>query len=274
MVLLNSSPYKYLFQVPGKSAQDCFERIHRDHSTPPQAQPRSRAKTMKSSPLEPVSLSASILLKPNANKARRSSCLKSKSYLTQKSLRKLLQCHRKVDQDREGDIFSVLEPDVDFSTNAFQPNDVLSTPKQLNEKQGWLQSCTGTSSSTSHKKSFSRFSSPSDTDLVSPPVLKQVKNRVQHEKYIKQLRCREAKRRAAASARVDKSKTGKAVREESNVQKRGAVESAKIALVSEARDAIKKFQHSQANFMGIFNSDENIDDGNGVEDADDEDESQ
>lgn len=246
--------------MPGKSEQDCFERINQDITTPPQAQPRSRAKTTKSSPLESVSLSASMLLKPTTNKARRSSCLKFKSHLTQKSLRELVKRHRQVGEADEGDLFSVLEPDVNFST-----------PKQLNEKQGWLQSCTGTSSS-SHKKSLSRFNNSCETDLVSPPVLKQVKNRVNHEKYINQLRCREARRRAA-SARVQISKTEKAVREEGVVQKKG-VELAKIALMSEAKDAIDKFQHSQANLMGLYSPDEEIEYGIGAEGFDDEDESQ
>ncbi|XP_054825679.1 uncharacterized protein LOC129323130 [Prosopis cineraria] len=244
--------------VPGKSAQDCFERIHQDHLTPPQHQPRSRAKKMMSSPLQEVVLSASKLLKPIVNKAKRSSCSKSKSYLTQKSLRKLLQRNSKVDRDHEGDLFSVLEPNADVSTNAFPPIDALSTPEKLDEKQGWRQSCNDKSSSR-HGKPFSRLSSSCDSDIVSPPVLKQVKNRVLHEKYINQLRCREARRRAA-SARVEMPKLGKIVTEESIVQKSGVVESAKIALMSEARDAIKKFQHLQANLMDTCSTDEDIDD--------------
>ncbi|KAI9125233.1 hypothetical protein K1719_003849 [Acacia pycnantha] len=258
--------------VPGKSAQDCFERIHQDHLTPPQHQPRSRAKKLKSSPVEEVLLSASKLLKPIVNEARKSSRSKSKSYLTQKSLRKLLQRNQKVGPVHEEDLFSVLEPNVDFPTNAFPPSDALSNPQKLDEKQGWLQSCNEKSSSR-QGKALSRFNSSCDSDIVSPPVLKQVKNRVLHEKYINQLRCREARRRAA-SARVEMSKLGTAVSKESNVQKGGVVESAKIALVSEARDAIKKFQCSQANLMDSCNSDEDIDDHVEAESCDDEDESQ
>ncbi|KAI9125009.1 hypothetical protein K1719_003625 [Acacia pycnantha] len=258
--------------VPGKSAHDCFERIHQDHLTPPQHQPRSRAKKLKSSPVEEVLLSASKLLKPIVNEARKSSRSKSKSYLTQKSLRKLLQRNQKVGPDHEGDLFSVLEPNVDFPTNAFPLSDAHSTPEKLDEKQGWLQSCNEKSSSR-QGKALSRFNSSFDSDIVSPPVLKQVKNRVLHEKYINQLRFREARRRAA-SARVEMFKLGKAVSKESNVQKGGVVESAKIALVSEARDAIKKFQYSQANLMNSCNSDEYIDDHVEAESCDDEDESQ
>ncbi|TKY69997.1 hypothetical protein E2542_SST06281 [Spatholobus suberectus] len=238
--------------VPGKSQQDCFDRIHGDYMTPPQSQPRSRAKTLKSSPLHQFSISASKLLKPISKTVRRSNILKPKNIITQKSVEKLLQCHLKVDLDREGDIFSVLEPNIEFSTNASQSSEALSTPKQLKENKGFLQSCTETSSS-SHKKPLSRFSGLRVTDLVSPPVLKQVKNRVMHEKYINQLRCREARRKAAST---------KIIGEGSSIQKRDVVKAAKVALVSEARDAITKFQQSQVNFMGnTCSSDEDNDDG-------------
>ncbi|KAK4263051.1 hypothetical protein QN277_028527 [Acacia crassicarpa] len=258
--------------VPGKSAHDCFERIHQDHLTPPQHQPRSRAKKLNSSPIEEVLLSASKLLKPIVNEARKSSRSKSKSYLTQKSLRRLLQRNQKVGPVHEGDLFSVLEPNVDFPTTAFPPSNALSTPEKLDEKQGWLQSSNEKSSSR-QGKALSRSNSSCDSDIVSSPVLKQVKNRVLHEKYINQLRRREARRRAA-SAGVEMSKLGEAVSKESNVQKGGVVESAKIALVSEAKDAIKKFQNSQANLMDSCNSDEDIDDHVEAESCDDEDESQ
>ena len=234
--------------MPGKSQQDCFDRIHGDHITPPQSQPRSRAKTIKSSPIQQFSISASKLLKPIDKKVRRSNILKPKNYVTQKSVEKLLQRHLQVDQDREGDIFSVLEPNIDFSTNAFQPSVALSTPKQLKENQGLLQSCTEMSSSSHKKKSLSRFSSSCITNLVSPPVLKQVKNKGLHEKYINQLRCREARRRAD-SARIQVPVTGKIIGEGNNIQKRDVVKAAKDALVSEARDAINKFQQSQVNFL-------------------------
>ncbi|KAJ1380188.1 SANT/Myb domain [Sesbania bispinosa] len=252
--------------VPGKSQQDCFDRVHRDFMTPPQSQPRSRARTIKSSsPLHQFSISASKLLKPIDKTVRRSNFLKQKSYITQKSIEKLLQRHLKVDQDRDGDIFSVLEPNIEFSTNALQPSQAFSTPKQQKENKGLLQSCTEASSSSSHKKPLSRFSGSSVSDLVSPPVLKQVKNKVQHEKYINQLRCREAKRRAA-SARSKMPITGQLIGEGSSIQKRDAVKAAKIALVSEARDAISKFQLSQINFMGnSCSSDEENDDGIGVD---------
>lgn len=262
ILLFTEIAIQNLLQVPGKSQQDCFDRVHHDYMTPPQTQPRSRAKATNSSPLHQFSISASKLLKPIDKTVGRSNFLKSKSNITQKSIKKLLQRHLKVDQDREGDIFSVLEPNIDFSTNASQPIQALCTPKQQKENKGLLQSCTErSSSSSSHKKSLSRFSSSCVQGLVSPPVLKKIKNRVQHEKYINQLRCREA-RRKAASARTKVSITG----DGSCIQKRDVVKAAKVALVSEARDAISKFQQSQVNALGNTSStDEDNDDDIGVE---------
>ncbi|CAJ1931209.1 unnamed protein product [Sphenostylis stenocarpa] len=237
--------------VPGKSQQECFDRIHFDHVTPLQPQPRSRAKTLKSSPIHDFSLSESKLLNPIDTTVRRLNVLKPKNINTQKSVEKLLQRHLEGDLDREGDIFSVLEPNIDFSTNASQPSEALSTPKQLKENKGCLQSCTETSSS-SGKKPLSRFSGSHITDLVSPPVLKKVKNRVLHEKYVNQLRCRESRRRAAST---------KIIGEGRSTKKNDAVKAAKVALVSEARDAINKFRESQVNFMdNAFSSDGDNDD--------------
>ncbi|KAK7386463.1 hypothetical protein VNO78_26705 [Psophocarpus tetragonolobus] len=244
-------------QVPGKSQQECFDKIYCDFMTPPQSKRRSRAKTLKSSPIHQFSISASKLLKSIDKTVRRSNVLKPKNIITQKSIEKLLQRNSKADLHREGDIFSVLEPNIDFSTNALQPSEALSTPKLQKENMGFLLNCTETSSS-SHKKSLSRFNGSCVTDLVSPPVLKKVKNRVMHEKYINQLRCREARRRAASR---------KITGERSKIQKGDAVKAAKVALVSEARDAINKFQQLQANFMGnTCTSDEDNDDGVEYED--------
>lgn len=234
--------------VPGKSQQDCFDRIHCDYMTPPQSQPRSRAKALLSSPLHEFSLSASKLLKPVPKTVRKSNVLKPKNIITQKSVEKLLQRHLKFDLNRDGDIFSVLEPNIEFSINALQPSESLSTLKQQKENKGFLQSCTETSSSI-HKKPLS--------DLVSPPVLKQVKNRVMHEKYINQLRCRESRRRADSTKRIGVGRS---------IQKKDVVKAAKAALVSEARDAINKFQQSQVNLMSNTCSSDEDNDGIEFED--------
>jgi len=111
----------------------------------------------------------------------------------------------------------------------------------IQENQGFLQICNERSSSSSiHKKSLSRFSGSSGVkDLASSPVLKQVKNKVQHEKYVNQLRFRDLRRRAA-SIRANKSVAG----EGKGIRKTDVVKAAKVALVSEARDAINKLNFS------------------------------
>ncbi|KAL5100004.1 hypothetical protein RYX36_004331 [Vicia faba] len=249
--------------VPGKSKQDCFDRVHHDFQTPPQCPPRSRAKTINNSPLHQFSISASKLLRPTEKKVAKSNILKPKSIVTQKSIENLLQRHLKVDQVHKGDIFSALEPNIDFSTNDFQYSQALCTPKQQKENQGFLQNFTDLSSSFSnHKKSLSGFSGSSGVqDLASPPVLKKVKNKVQHEKFVNQLRFRELKSRAAS-----KRKKTSIVGEGNNIQKKDVVKAAKVALMSEARDAINKFQQSQVNIMNnTCSSDEDNDGDIGVE---------
>ncbi|KAH7520384.1 hypothetical protein FEM48_Zijuj08G0138200 [Ziziphus jujuba var. spinosa] len=235
--------------VPGKSAQDCFNKIHSSHVTPPQPRPLSRAKTRtNSSPLRQFRLSASKLLKPTTVKVKRPSHGRRKSHLAHKNVRQLLQKNYCMNQDHEVDLFSVLEPNLDISTKHFQPSAILSTPENLQEKKQLFHKCNETSSS-GHKKPLSRFSNSRGTALFSPPVLKQVKNRVLHEKYIDQLHSREAKR-VASSQRSRKStsmKDGKACL----VEKVDVIRAAKIALVSDAREAIDKLQNIQAIAMSV-----------------------
>ncbi|KAG2696046.1 hypothetical protein I3843_07G041200 [Carya illinoinensis] len=247
--------------VPGKSAQECFDKVHSDNLTPLQPRPRSRAKKAQSSPLQHFSFSASRLLKPMA---KRLNCNKQKTHLSQKSVRHLLQKHYHVDQDYEADLFSVLESNMDTSNQAVQPNVTLSTPKQLVGKHDFFQKFRERSSSV-RKKPIPRSSSSSLTTLVSPPVLKQVKNRVLHEKYIDQLHCREAKRRAA-SARAQKSSVVKEDTNDIHNQNIDVVRAAKNALAYDARNVIDQYQHSQA--IAMSNSDFN--DGDDVDSNDDE----
>ncbi|WVZ15571.1 hypothetical protein V8G54_013137 [Vigna mungo] len=169
-----------------------------------------------------------------------------------KSVEKQLQHWLTGDLDRAGDIFSVPEPNIDLSTNALKPSESLSTLKQLKENKGFLQSCTETSSSSGNKLP-SRFSGSHITDLVSPPVLKKVRNKVLHEKYVNQLRCRESRRRAASA---------KIIGEGRSIKRKDAVKAAKVAMVSEARDAINKFQPWQVNVMekGCGSDEDNDDD--------------
>ncbi|KAL4644458.1 hypothetical protein ACB092_02G166900 [Castanea dentata] len=246
--------------VPGKSAQECFDKVHSDNLTPLQPQPRLRTKKAESSPIHSFSLSESKLLKPMV---KRLSCNKQKTRPGRKIFRHLIQKHYCVDQDYEADLFSVLEPNMDPSTQAIQPGVILSTPMQSLGKQGFLQKCHERPSS--HKKPLSRFSGSLLTTLASPPVLKQVKNRVLHDKYIDQLHCREAKRKAA-SVRARKFFIVEEDGKDIPVQNSDVVRAAKNALASDARDVISQYQQLQANAMS--NSDSNGDDS--VDSDDDE----
>ncbi|KAJ6861934.1 hypothetical protein NC652_038918 [Populus alba x Populus x berolinensis] len=213
--------------VPGKSAQDYFDKVNSDHMTLPQTFPRSRAKRINSSPLECFSISVSKLLNPSGPKNKRLSC-KQKSHLAHKNVRELLQKQNQVNRDYEADLFSILEPKQNSSMQDSKLAVEISTPEHSQEK----------------------------LDIVSPPVLKQVKNKALHEKYIDQLHCREAKRKAA-HARAGKSVAGKENRGEINVQKIDVVRAAKNALVLDVRDAIYRLQDVQTNASSSSNFHDN-----------------
>uniref|UniRef100_A0A6N2N8N0 Myb-like domain-containing protein n=1 Tax=Salix viminalis TaxID=40686 RepID=A0A6N2N8N0_SALVM len=244
--------------VPGKSAQDCFEKVNSDHVTPTQALQRSRAKRINSSPLESSSLSASKILNPSGPKSKRLLRCEKKNHLAHKNVRELLQNQNRMDRDYEADFFAIFEPDMNPSTQDSQLAVKISTPEQSKVKQGFLHKFHERSSS-GHKKPLSRLSS-CGIDIVSPPVLKQVKNRALHEKYIDQLHCREAKRKAAYE-RAKKS-AGKKNRVEINVQKIDVVRAAKNSLVSDVRDALNHLHDLQAN----AGSSSDFDDGVGSDD--------
>ena len=144
-----------------------------------------------------------------------------------------------MDQGDEADLFSILEPNTSPSMHAL-PNVMLSTPKKLLEKQGFLQKCHERSSS-GPKKHHSKLGNSCTGALISPPVLKQIKNRALHEKYIDQLHSREAKRKAD-SARAEKEVLGKENRGSIQIQKIDKVRAAKNALVSDARYVINQMQ--------------------------------
>ncbi|GLU20204.1 hypothetical protein SLE2022_364150 [Rubroshorea leprosula] len=67
--------------VPGKSAQDCFDKIHSDLITPPQPQPRSKAIRVNSFLIQQFSLFASKLLESTEPKNKRSSATSRKAML-------------------------------------------------------------------------------------------------------------------------------------------------------------------------------------------------
>ncbi|KAK6923222.1 hypothetical protein RJ641_011526 [Dillenia turbinata] len=250
---VNPTPHfwkKVSKMVPGKSAKDCFDKFHSNHPTPPQPQPRSRAK-VKSFPLvSEFSLSASKLLKPTEPKARRP----KRSHLGQKTLRNLVKMHFNLDQDSEVDMFSVLEPAANQFSQAPKERMMVSTPECKLGQRMVLQICDSRSSS-GHKKHLLRFNSSFGAAVVSPPVLKPIRNIQLHEKYVDLLHCREAKRRAAS--KVERLNSRKVNSRDCPISNTNMVKAAKNALVSEARDAISQFQHLQAN---VINSSSDLDD--------------
>ncbi|KAI3798941.1 hypothetical protein L1987_34226 [Smallanthus sonchifolius] len=232
--------------VPGKSAQECFDKIHGSHLTPPQPRIRSRARVNSQN----STFSASKLL------TKRPKYRKQKSHIIQRTVRHMLQNQYKVKQDSESDLFSVLEPTFRPSSNL---NMMLTTPDRSQETDEAL-----TRSSTVHKKSVSRFNSSYGTTLVSPPVLKPVKNKALHEKYIDLLNCREASRKVA-SAKAEKVNKSEVVKQESSVERKNAIKAAKNALVFCAKDAINEFQHHQATMLSdvfYYESDGDADEDN------------
>ena len=256
-----------LLQVSGKSAQDCFDKIHSDHLTPAPHRHRSRANISKSSSQGFVPLSASKILGPAEPKIKKSRCSKQKTHVTQKAVRDLLQKHYEVDQGYEVDMFSVLEPTASPFSQTLLQSVTPSTPEHLQGKSIFLQKPCERSSSN-HKKPRSRFSSSFGSALVSPPVLKPVKNRALHEKYIDQLHSREA-RRKMASVQAAKSTLGEEVRKERHDLKKNVITAARNALVCDAKDAINQFQYLQANPLSNsceFDDDINVDEDDEGED--------
>ncbi|XP_042519020.1 uncharacterized protein LOC122092792 [Macadamia integrifolia] len=92
--------------VPGKSAQECFDKVHSDLSTPPHPRPLSRANRKNLSPLGQFSVSGSELLEPTKMTVKRQKSSKQKRRLTQKTVRHLLRKHYLADQSSEVGLFS------------------------------------------------------------------------------------------------------------------------------------------------------------------------
>ncbi|KAI3470831.1 hypothetical protein Pfo_027494 [Paulownia fortunei] len=235
--------------VPGKSAEECFDRIHSDHLTPSQPQPRSRAKRKEPSPL---SFSASKLLSPAEMKTKK---LRSRrrTLLAQKTVRQLLQKQHNENQDYKADLFAVLEPTIEPSSLNFQEGTAFASPAP-NRGSVILTRCREMSSSA-HKKHLSRLNSSHKADFVSPPVLKQVKNKALHEKYIDQLHCRDAKRKSESlrNAKCIQDKNDKKATD----LKVNSVKVAKDALVFDAQDAINQFRSLQSGTNYNIDDDDN-----------------
>ncbi|KAL6526827.1 hypothetical protein OROGR_015917 [Orobanche gracilis] len=239
-------------KVPGKSAGECFNRIHYDHLTPPQPRTRSRANRKQPSP---VSYSNSKWLSPAETKTKRLQN-RRKTLLAQKTVRQLLEKQRNEDQDYKADLFSVLEPNIELSSLNFQGSTTpFASPVGNRGSSSILTRCLEMSSSA-HKKQLSRSSCLGKATFVSPPVLKQIKNKALHEKYIDQLHCRDAKRKAQSL------RNAKSIRESEDKMtghlEVNLVKVAKDALVIDARDAINKFRNLQSSTSCSTDDDDDV----------------
>ena len=228
--------------MPGRSAEDCFNRIHADLTTPTPIAPRPRTSKTTFSPIGNFTLSDTKL--PNLLEPRvaRQRTAKQKGLAAQKTVRHLLQKHCVIDQAQEADHFSVFES----SPSALQLN------LSFEDSPGTPDSCMNSASlgkisgsSSARKKPFSRLrTKPSEP---SPAVLKPIKNVILHEKYIDQLARREGtkrpRRRTPAGSKAADS--GNSLSE----QQAGSVKAAKNALISEATNLISSFKTLQANSL-------------------------
>ncbi|WVZ98747.1 hypothetical protein U9M48_044144 [Paspalum notatum var. saurae] len=227
--------------VPGRSAEDCFNRIHADLSTPTPIAPRPRTSKTTFSPIGKITLSdpkLSNLWEPTIGRQKTA---KQKSLAAQKTVRHLLQKHCLNDQAQDADHFSYFES----SPSALQLNisfeDSPGTPDNF-LNSGSLGKCSG--SSSARKKSFSRLrTKPSEP---SPAVLKPIKNFILHEKYIDQLSRRKGTRRPRKKAPGTNAADSRKTLSE---QQAGGLKAAKNALISEATDFVKCFKRLQANSL-------------------------
>ncbi|XP_006290829.2 uncharacterized protein LOC17886405 [Capsella rubella] len=203
--------------VPGKSAQECFDKVNSALITPRQHQPRRVRKTNLST-IPQFSLSASKLLKPNSPKTK---IRQRRNNLSKKTVRHLLEKQNHMDQGSGFDLFSVLEPSI--SSN------FLSTPIEKGPSLPKIL------------ESPVPCSSKDQTTLVSPPVLKQVKNKALHERYIDHLHIRDAKRKAESTRFA-----GKENIRPIEIQKKDSVRAAKDALFFDVQEAIQKLKGLEA----------------------------
>ncbi|KAL9266599.1 hypothetical protein AKJ16_DCAP16083 [Drosera capensis] len=244
--------------VPGKSAQDCFDRVNSEKLTPSLPPPHPRLKPRIPSLSPGFSYSPCKLFRFMEPKNKRVRTIKRKSHIAQKTARHLLQKLSHVCQNGEADLFSLLEPNVNLVNEVVQHTPSHATPirtiRNLGSSPVLVQSL-----SASCKRALYRFSGANEAPLVSPPVLKPIKNLALHEKYIDHLHSREAKRTAASTRNVKHSSIKR--QNQGSLRNGNIVQTAKSALVSDARDAISRFQHLQANLIEDSpEPEENLDD--------------
>ncbi|XP_078433441.1 homeodomain-like superfamily protein [Wolffia australiana] len=223
-ILAKPSPHfwkKVAKMVPGKTAQECFDRMHSELATPAQLPPRSRSKL----PVDHSPVPYSDLFKKNKKKTKSG---RRKDHLAPKAVRHILRKHSAVDLAEEVDLFSVLEK---TSQNGFpEVPQILSGNEIAFNSPSPLQV-----PARERKVVLSRMCGP------SPDVLRPIKNTVLHERYIDQLHSREARRRMHSEGRV--------LPVGFRGGKENVVNSAKNALICEANDFIHLFGHKLADPM-------------------------
>ncbi|KAG6473875.1 uncharacterized protein LOC122027403 [Zingiber officinale] len=228
--------------VPEKSAQECFDRIHANFATPPQHQPRSRAKKADLSPIVHFAFGDKPLDDTNL-KIKKARGSKRRTLAAQKTVRHLLRKHQLADQTTGGDYFSHLENSPNASAIIMNASGDPGTPDSL-FTTGFLMKCSERSSST-HKRPLSRFKT-NDVD-PSPEVLKRIKNVALHEKYIDHLHYIEARRRRACHGKENHVVSCNNMND--NRPQSGVIKAAMAALTTEAQAVISHFQDRQVNAL-------------------------
>ncbi|KAI0530770.1 hypothetical protein KFK09_000318 [Dendrobium nobile] len=228
--------------VPGKSAQECFDKIHASIATPLSSQPRPRTKNQIPSPITNFNFSANILPRVPEIEAGRLRRCRAKKLAAQKTVRLLLRKHRLTDLTKPADHFSLLESSpIKIAVNALN---TTSTSPLLSQQS--------VEKFSANSKMLSRFKLLTSPDGPSPQVLKQIKNRALHDRYIDQLHHREARRvKLAKKSEVEDLGNRKCF----SKPERGALKAARSALISDAKSFIHHFQHSVANPMDEFDAD-------------------
>jgi hypothetical protein len=221
-----------LEQVPGKNAQECFNRIQSNFVTPPSIPPKTRLKKgsqidspfKKFNLLEANSPKDQICAEPKTRKVSK----QKKTRDAWKTLRHLLKKQRLVDQVQDADYFSQFEASpVNLPSDVELPSD-LSCKERLNSDL---------------ENNLKSAPSQNQGD-PSPAVLKPVKNMELHEKYIDHFHCVDARRKACVRACGSKGK------EVDLGMQAGDLRDVKSALVSEAQDFIGCFKKLQADPFG------------------------
>ncbi|GLJ37934.1 hypothetical protein SUGI_0771950 [Cryptomeria japonica] len=243
--------------VPGKSSKECFDRFYSAFPTPPVSQPRSRIKgSTCESPIRPFADDVNALLRSAGSTSRRSGSSKQKILLAHKTVRKMLRRSKNADKEYETDLFSAVETFDPSSQSLLIPiSNLPVTPDNVHKPS--KESTFWQTQSAKWQKSLSRFSEDShwqiQKTLVSPEVLKQVKNPALHDKYIDLLHSRNAVRLASAETTKVQSKTG-VVR----LPQTEAVSAAKAAVVAQAQEVLQQSRtngEKDCQFIGYWTSD-------------------